>query len=95
MKYHSQTFYVLNSNLYSNLHLNGRDLKRKNFVRISFNSPAKASLYELLCYYSREHFDPKTDDFHTFIYFTQSSPYSSPAVSTVLLEAEDGNVNVF
>ena len=70
-----------------------RALKRKNNVQINFYSPAIASLYELLCYYSLEHFDPNMDEFHTFIYSTLSSPYSSPAISTVLPEAEDGNVN--
>ena len=72
-----------------------RDLKRKNIVQINFKSPAIASLYELLCYYSLEHFDPNMDDFHTFIFSTLSSADSSPANSTVLPEAEDGNVNEF
>ena len=72
-----------------------RYLKRENKVQIKFNSAAIASLYELLCYYSLEHFDPNMDEYHTFIYSTLSSPYSSPAISTVLPEAEDGNVNEF
>ena len=54
-----------------------------------------ASLYELLFYYSLEHFDPIMDEFLTFILSTLSSPYSSPAISTVLLEAADGNFNKF
>ena len=70
-------------------------LKRENKVQINFNSPAIASLYELLCYFSLQHFDPNMDEFHTFFYSTLSSPASSPAISTVLPEAEDGNVNEF
>ena len=69
-----------------------RDLKRKSNVQINFNSPAMASLYELLCYHSVEHLDPIMDEFLTFIHPTLSSPYSFPAISTVLPEATDGNV---
>ena len=69
--------------------------KRENNVQINFNSFAIASLYELLCYYSLEHFDSNKDEFHTFNYSTLSSPYSSRAISTVLPEAKDGNVNEF
>ena len=72
-----------------------RDLKRKSNVQINFNSPAKASLFELLCYYSLEHSDPITDEFLTFFHSTLSSPSSSPAISTVLPEATDGNFNKF
>ena len=71
------------------------DLKRKTKVQINFNSSALASLYELLCYYSLQHFDPFMDEFLTFIHSTLSSPYSSPAISTVLPEATDGNFNEF
>ena len=71
-----------------------RDLKCKKNVQINFIS-AMASLYKLLFYYSREHFDPIMDEFLTFILSTQSSPYSSPAISTVLPEAADGNFNEF
>ena len=72
-----------------------RDLKRKSNVQIKFNSPAQASLFELLCYYSLEHSDPIIDEFLTFIHSTPSSPSSSPAISTVLPEAADGNFNEF
>ena len=72
-----------------------RDLKCKIEVQINFNSPAMASLYELLCYYSLEHFDPIMDEFLTFIHSTLSSPSSSPATSTVLPEATDDNFNKF
>ena len=70
-----------------------RDLKRKSKFQINFNSPAMASLYELLCYHSLEHLDPNMDEFLTFIHSTLSSPYSFPATSTVLPEAPDGNFN--
>ena len=70
-----------------------RDLKRQRDVQINVNSPAMASLYELLCYYSLEHLDPNMDEFLTFIHSTLSSPYSSPAISAVLPEATDGNFN--
>ena len=72
-----------------------RDLTRKSNVRINFNSPAMPSLYELLCYYSIEHFDPIMDEFLTFILSTLSSPYSSPPISTLLPEATDGNFDTF
>ena len=72
-----------------------RGLKRKNNVQINFTSPAMASLYELLCYYSVEHYDPLMDEFLTFIHSTLASPSSSPAILTVLPEATDGNFNEF
>ena len=72
-----------------------RDLKRKSNVQITFNSPAMASIYELLCYHSLEDFDPVMDEFPTFIQFTQSSLYSSSAVPTVLREATDCPLNEF
>ena len=72
-----------------------RDLKRKSNVRINFNSPAMASPFELLCHYSLEHSDPIMDEFLTFIHSTLSSPFYSPAISTVLPEAADGNFNEF
>ena len=72
-----------------------RDLKRKGDAQITFNFPAMASLYELLCYHSLEDFDPKMDEFLTFIPFTQSSVYSSSAISTVLPEATDCHFNEF
>ena len=61
-----------------------RNLKRKSNVPITFNSPAMASLYQLLCYHSLQNFDPIMDEFHTFIHFTQLSLYSFSAISTVL-----------
>ena len=64
-----------------------RDLKRKSNVQITFNSPAMASLSELLCYHSLEDFDPIMDEFLTFFHFTLSSLYSSSKISTVLPEA--------
>ena len=70
-----------------------RDLKRKSNVQITCNSPAMASLYELLCYHSLEDFDPVMDEFLTFIQFTQSSLYSSSAIPTVLPEATDCPLN--
>ena len=45
-----------------------RDLQRKSNLQINFNSPVKASLHELLCYHSIEHFDPIMDEFLTFIH---------------------------
>ena len=72
-----------------------RDLKRKSNVQINFNSPAVASFYELLCYYSLEHFDPIMDEVFTFIQSTLSSIYSSPEISTVLRKTTDGNFNQF
>ena len=72
-----------------------RDLKRKSIIQITFNSPAMASLYELLCYHSLEDFDPFMDEFLTFIQFTQSSLYSSSAIPTVLPEATDCHLNEF
>ena len=72
-----------------------RDLKRKSNVQVNFNSPAMASLYELLCYYFLEHFDPIMEEFLTFIQSTLSSLYSSPAISTVPPEATDCNFNEF
>ena len=71
------------------------DLKCKTNVQINSNSSAMASLYELLFYYSLEQFDPIMDEFLTFIQSTLSSPSSSPAISTVLPEATDGNFNEF
>ena len=46
-----------------------RDLKRKSNVQITFNSPAMASLYELLCYHSLEDFDPIMDGIPYFYSF--------------------------
>ena len=74
--------------------LNG-DLKRKTNVQITFNSPAMASLYERFCYHSLEHFNPKMNEFLTFILSTLCSPSPSPAISTVLPEATDANFNEF
>ena len=71
------------------------ELKRKSNVQITFNSPAMASLYKLLCYHSLEDFDPFMDEFLTFIQFTQSSLYSSSAIPTVLPEATDCHLNEF
>ena len=72
-----------------------RDLKRKSIIQITFNSPAMASLYEVLCYHSLEDFDPIMDEFLTFIHFTQSSLFSSSAISTVLPGATDCHFNEF
>ena len=72
-----------------------RGLKRKCIVQINFNSPAMASLYKFFCYFSLENFDPNMDDFLTFINPTLSSPFSSPAISTVLPEAAEGDFNKF
>ena len=69
------------------------DLKRRSNLQINFNSPAKASLYELLCYHSLELLAPIMDEFLTFIHSTLSSFYSLPATSTAPPEATDGNVN--
>ena len=71
------------------------DLKRKSNVQITFNSAAKDSLYELLCYHSLEDFDPIMDEFLTFIQVTLSSLYSSSAVSTVIPEATDCHFSGF
>ena len=72
-----------------------QDLKRKSNVQIPFNSPAMASLYELLCYHSLDNLDPIMDEFLTFIHFTQPSLNSFSAIPTVLPEAADGNHNEF
>ena len=69
------------------------DLKCKSEIQINFNSPAMASFYELLCYHFLEQLDPIMDKFLTIIHSTLSSLYSFPAVSTVLREATDGNIN--
>ena len=68
-----------------------RDLKCKSNFQINFNSPAMASLYELLCFHPLEHLYPIMDKFLTSIHFTLPSPYSFPAISTVLPDATDGN----
>ena len=70
-------------------------LKRKRNVQLTFNSPAMESFHELLCYHSLEDFDPILDEFLTFTQFTQSSLYSSSAISTVLPEATDCLFNDF
>ena len=54
-----------------------------------------ARLFELLCYYSLEHSDPTMDEIFTFINSTLSSLSFTPAISTVLPEATDGNLNEF
>ena len=72
-----------------------RDLKRKSNIQITFNSPAMASLYELLCYHSLEVFDPIMDEFLTFLQFTHSSLFSSSPISTFLPEATDCHFNEF
>ena len=72
-----------------------QDLKHKKNVQITFTSPAIASLYEILRYCSLAHFDPIMDEFFSFTHSTLSSLYSSPAISTVLPEAADGNFNEF
>ena len=72
-----------------------RDLRRKSNLQINFNSPVMASLYELFCYHSIEHFDPIMDEFLTFIHSTLSFLRSSSAILTVLPEAADGNFNDF
>ena len=72
-----------------------RDIKRKSNLQININSPAMASLYELLCYHSLEDFDPIMDEFLTFILFPLSSLYSSSAISTVLTEPTDCHFNEF
>ena len=69
------------------------DLKRKSIFQINFNSPAMASLYELLYYHSLEHFDPNVDEFLTFIRSTLSSLFSFPANSTVLPQVTYGSIN--
>ena len=63
-----------------------RDLKRKSNVQITFNSPATASLFELLCYHSLEDFDPTMDEFLTFIHSTLNSFYSFSATFSVLTD---------
>ena len=72
-----------------------RDLKRRSNVQISFNSPAMASLYELLCYLSLENLDPIMDEFLTFIHFTLPSLYSFSEIPTALPETADGNYHEF
>ena len=68
-----------------------QDLKRKSNVQIPFNSPAMASLYELLCYHSLENFDPIMDEILTFIHSSRSS--LSSAISTALPEPADDHLN--
>ena len=72
-----------------------RHLKRKSNVQITFDSPAMASLYELLCYHSSEGFDPIMDEILTFFLATQSLLYSSSATLSVLPEARDCQFNAF
>ena len=72
-----------------------RDLNRKSNVQVTFNSPATASLYELLCYHSIENFDPVMHELLKFIQVAQSSLYSSSAISTILPEAKDSHLNEF
>ena len=72
-----------------------RDLKSKSNLQMNINSPAMASLYELLCYHSPEHLDPSMDEFLTFIHPTLASLYSFSAIPTVLPEATAGNFNEF
>ena len=72
-----------------------RDLKRKSNVQRTFNSPAMASLREILCYHSLEDFDPNMDEFLTFIHFKLSSLYSSSSILAVLPEATDCPFNEF
>ena len=68
-----------------------QDLTRKSNVQLPFNSPAMASLYELLCYHSLENFDPILDEFLTFIHSSRSS--LSSAISTALPEPADDHLN--
>ena len=70
-----------------------RHLKSKNILQINIDSPAMASLNELLCYHSLEHLDSFMEEFLTFIHPNLFSLYSFPAFSTVLPDATDGNVN--
>ena len=70
-----------------------KNRKRKSNLQINVNSIAMASLYELLSYHSLEHLDPIMDDFLTFIHSALFSQYSSPAISTVLPKAADGDIN--
>ena len=72
-----------------------RNLKRKSNVKFTFDSPATASLYELLCYHSLEDFDPIMDECLTFIHPTLSSIYSSSATLSVLPEATDCHLKAF
>ena len=72
-----------------------RDIKCKSNFQTTFDSPAMASPYELLCFHSLEDFDPIMDEFLTFVRFTLSSFYSSSAISTVLPEATDCHFNEF
>ena len=66
-----------------------KDFKCKSNLQIDINSPVMASLYDLLCYHSLEHFDLILDEFLTFIHSILSSLSSSPATSAVLPEATD------
>ena len=72
-----------------------KDLKRKSNLQININSPAMASLYELLCYHSLEDFEPNKDEFLTFLHSTLSSLYSSSAILSVPPEATDCHFNEF
>ena len=70
-----------------------RDLKRKQNFQIKFNSPARASRYEVFCYHSLEHLDPIMDEFITYIHTILSSSQFFPATSAVLPETTDDNFN--
>ena len=72
-----------------------KDLKRNRNFQIKVNSLAMASLYELLCYYSLEYFDPHRDESLTFIHSTLSSRYSCSAISTAPPSTTDGKFNEF
>ena len=72
-----------------------KDLKRKRNLQINVNSLAMASFYDLLRYYSLEHFDPIVDEFLAFIHSTLSSFCSFPAIPRDLPEATVGKFNEF
>ena len=69
------------------------DLKHKQNFLIRFNSPAMASLYEVLCYHSIELLDPMMDEFITYIYTILSSFLFLPALSALLPDTIDNNFN--
>ena len=56
-----------------------RDLKHKRRFPVKLNSPAMASLYEMLCNHSLQHLDSIMDELLTFIHTTVSyfTTYSS------------------
>ena len=67
--------------------------KHKQNFQIKFNSPAMASLYEVLCYHSLEHSDAIMDEFITYIQTILSPFLFFPETSAVLPDTTDDNFN--